>query len=75
MNESYCVYSDCVDLFKLIIYNRWGEKLYETSEITECWDGKFKGIEAATGVYAYNLYLKQLDGVIVNKTGTITLLR
>lgn len=75
VNDSYCVYSDCVDLFKLVIYNRWGEKLYETSEITECWDGKFKGIEAATGVYAYNLYLKQLDGVIVNKTGTITLLR
>ncbi len=75
MNESYCVYTDCVDLFKLVIYNRWGEKLFETSEITDCWDGKFKDTEAPTGIYAYNLYLKQLDGVIVNKTGTITLVK
>lgn len=75
MNESYCFYSDCVDLFKLVIYNRWGEKLFETSEITDCWDGKFKDTEAPSGVYAYNLYLKQVDGVIINKTGTITLLR
>ena len=75
VNESYCIYSDCVDLFKLVIYNRWGEKLFETFEITDCWDGKFKGTEAPTGVYAYNLYLKQLDGAIVNKTGTITLVK
>jgi len=75
VNDSYCVFSDCVDLFKLVIYNRWGEKLYETSEITECWDGKFKGTEAPTGVYAYNLYLKQLDGKLVSKTGTITLVK
>ncbi|MFN5371943.1 MAG: gliding motility-associated C-terminal domain-containing protein [Bacteroidia bacterium] len=75
VNESYCVYSDCVDLFKLVIYNRWGEKLFETAEITNCWDGKFNGTEAPTGVYAYNLYLKQLDGAIVNKTGTITLIK
>jgi gliding motility-associated-like protein len=72
-NETFCVFSDCVDQFKLVIYNRWGEKVFETEDINTCWDGTFNGSDAATGAYAYNLFLVQLDGVPVNKKGTIML--
>jgi hypothetical protein len=58
---------------KFVIHNRWGQKVFETEDIGRCWDGTFKGVEAATGVYAYNLYLKQLDGTVVNKVGTVVL--
>ncbi|MFN5317334.1 MAG: gliding motility-associated C-terminal domain-containing protein, partial [Bacteroidia bacterium] len=74
-NETFCVLSDCVEQFKLVIHNRWGERVFETEDITQCWDGIFKENEAASGVYAFNLYLRQLDGTVVNKTGTITLVR
>jgi gliding motility-associated-like protein len=72
-NETLCVYSNCVEHMKFVIHNRWGQKVFETEEIGRCWDGTFKGDEAATGVYAYNLYLKQLDGTVVNKVGTVVL--
>ena len=73
VNEKLCLYSSCVDKLKFVIHNRWGHKVFETEEIGRCWDGTFKGDEAATGVYAYNLYMKQLDGTVVNKVGTVVL--
>ena len=72
-NETFCVFSDCVDQFKLVIYNRWGEKVFETEDVGQCWNGTFKGVEVASGVYAYNVFLKQLDGEVVNKVGTVVL--
>lgn len=75
VNETFCVYSDCVEQFKLVIHNRWGEKIFESEDISQCWDGTFKGSEAATGTYAFNLFIRQIDGSQINKTGTITLVR
>ncbi|MFN5372061.1 MAG: PKD domain-containing protein, partial [Bacteroidia bacterium] len=74
-NETFCVFSDCVEQFKLVIHNRWGERIFETEDINQCWDGTFKGQAAQSGVYAFNVYVRQLDGVVVNKTGTITLVQ
>jgi gliding motility-associated-like protein len=74
-NETFCVLSDCVEQFKLVIHNRWGERIFESEDITQCWDGTFKGSEAATGTYAFNLYIKRANETIVSKTGTITLVR
>ncbi len=75
VNETFCIFSDCVEQFKLLIHNRWGEEIFESEDISQCWDGTFKGSEAATGTYAYNLFIRQIDGSQINKTGTITLVR
>jgi gliding motility-associated-like protein len=74
-NEKFCVLSDCVAQFKLVIFNRWGQQVFETEDINQCWDGTFNGADASSGAYAYNVYLKQLDGAVLNKTGTINLVR
>jgi gliding motility-associated-like protein len=74
-NETFCVFSNCVEQFKLVIHNRWGEKIFEADNISNCWDGKFKDADAPAGAYAFNLYLLQLDGKVLNKTGIINLLR
>jgi gliding motility-associated-like protein len=75
VNETFCIYSDCVEQFKLVIHNRWGQRIFESENINTCWDGTFNGQEAQSGVYAFNVYLRQLDGVVINKTGTITLVK
>jgi gliding motility-associated-like protein len=74
-NETFCIFSDCVEQFKLLIFNRWGEKIFESEDISQCWDGTFKGIEAATGPYAFNLYIKRADETVFSKSGTISLVR
>jgi gliding motility-associated-like protein len=74
-NESFCVVSDCVEQFKLVIHNRWGERIFESEDIGRCWEGTYKGAEVPTGVYAFNVYLRQIDGKVLNKTGSISLYR
>lgn len=74
-NETYCVLNNCVEQFKLVIHNRWGQRIFESEDIGNCWDGLYNENEVASGVYAYNLYIRQLDGTVINKTGTLTLVR
>ena len=66
-NELLCLFSNCVDQLKFVVYNRWGELVFETDDITKCWDGFYNGKDAISGIYAYNLFLLQLDGKVVNK--------
>lgn len=40
----------------LIIYDRWGTKIFETKNISDYWDGRYKGSFAPTGVYKYDVY-------------------
>jgi gliding motility-associated-like protein len=40
-----------VEIFR--VYNRWGEKLFETTNINEGWDGTYKGEKVEQGTYMY----------------------
>lgn len=40
--------------FKLLIYNRWGEKVFETDDPSLGWDGTFRGTQCPAGVYVYS---------------------
>lgn len=75
INETLCVFSDCVDQYKFVIYNRWGQQIFESESIANCWDGTFDEKEAPSGVYAYNLYILLLDGTTINKSGVIALVK
>ncbi len=41
--------------FGLSIYNRWGERIYHSSDKTQGWDGSYKGTAAGLGTYVYML--------------------
>jgi gliding motility-associated-like protein len=72
-NEKICVYSNCITEMTFAIYNRWGELIFLTNDVNACWDGTHKGVTAMTGVYAYRLFVEQLDGNKIERTGKITL--
>jgi gliding motility-associated-like protein len=59
----------------LMIFNQWGEKIFETSQQQPGWDGMYKGKPAPVGVYVYVLNMTMQDGTTVNKKGTINLIR
>jgi gliding motility-associated-like protein len=61
----------------LIIYNRWGVKVFEATNINETWDGNYKGQSQEIGVYAYLLtysFLNEPDKSYFQK-GNITLIK
>ena len=57
------------------IYNRWGQKVFESSTPGIGWDGTFKGKIQPMDVYTYTLDVVFSDGKKLRKTGDISLLR
>ena len=60
---------------KFTIYNRWGQKVFETSSQKEGWDGRVKGVVQPMDVYAYTLEVEFFDGTKARRKGDITLIR
>jgi gliding motility-associated-like protein len=45
--------------FTISVYNRYGELLFQAKDVNKPWDGRYKGIAQAIGVYVYVIDLKQ----------------
>jgi gliding motility-associated-like protein len=63
------------NVYELTIYNRWGEKLFESNQLDVSWDGKFSGKFCPQGVYVYNVTVTSLEGREYKYRGTVTLLK
>ena len=74
-NDLECVYSDCMESMVFTIYNRWGEVVFETSDMNICWDGTWKGKELNTAVFVYRLEGFLINGEQVSQKGNISLIR
>jgi gliding motility-associated-like protein len=57
------------------IYNRWGQKVFETTDPRQGWDGTFKGVLQPMDVYVYTLEVEFTDGTRATKRGDISLIR
>jgi gliding motility-associated-like protein len=76
-NDYFQIYYNGTDLIylDLRIFNRWGEKVFQTNNITTGWDGTYKSVKQEPGVYTYEvtlLFSSQQDAI--HKKGTVTLL-
>ncbi len=62
--------------FNLTIYNRWGQKLFETANLEGSgWDGMYNNVQQPEGVYIYTLNADFVDGQKITKQGNITIVR
>ncbi|PHR45426.1 MAG: hypothetical protein COA32_13355 [Fluviicola sp.] len=74
-NDHLCVISDCVSTMDLSVYNRWGERVFQSTSQEDCWDGIFRGEPVNSGVFVYKLSIVLTDGEEIDKTGNITVVR
>lgn len=74
-NDLQCVMGNCIVEMKYAIYDRWGEKVFETEDQSECWDGTFRGQKLNSGVFAFKFTATLVDGSIINQSGNLTLVR
>lgn len=62
--------------FKMTIYNRWGEVIFETTNPDgRGWDGKFNNQSQPMGVYVYQISVRYKNQAAEKYTGNVTLLR
>ncbi|UKN02910.1 gliding motility-associated C-terminal domain-containing protein [Paracrocinitomix mangrovi] len=74
-NDVLCVYSDCMKTMSFRIYNRWGEKVYESGSLNICWDGTWNGKMLNSAVFVYVLEGYLINGEPVDQKGNISLIR
>jgi gliding motility-associated-like protein len=61
--------------FQMLVFNRWGELLFESRSPEVGWDGYFKGRLCQQDVYVYKIVAKYESGDVVTKLGDIHLIR
>lgn len=74
-NETLKVYGYCLETMTFQIFNRWGQKVFETTDQKVGWDGTFNGEALDTGVFVYRLEGKDYAGKGVSLKGNVTLIR
>ena len=76
-NDEYCLqgWNECVTSFSILIFDRWGEKVFETSDPNFCWDGTWKGKLLDPAVFVYYTKATFMSGSDFNKKGNITLVK
>lgn len=62
--------------FVIQIYNRWGQMVYKSTDLSQGWDGTFKGKNLPTGSYVYKIKTSKygVEQKLV-KSGSIALIR
>lgn len=61
--------------FKITIYNRWGQMVYESNNKLEPWNGKINGNEVQADVYFYVIKYTGWEGTDMTKSGNFTIIR
>lgn len=80
LNDFFRPTPDCPKLFefKLQVYNRWGELIFETTDINESWDGTYQNKRCQDGVYFWTSNWKGvLNGIsqVQSSKGVVHLMR
>ena len=74
-NEKLFVRANNISKLYFVIYDRWGEKIFETDHTALGWDGTFGGKELDPDVYVYYLEATCYGGQTYFEEGNITLIR
>jgi gliding motility-associated-like protein len=61
--------------YSMEIYNRWGERIYQSAQMNARWDGTFKGAKQPPGNYIYFIRYKDVLNHLKEQKGTFTLIR
>lgn len=63
------------ELVSLKIFNRFGQTVYQSSDLTEGWDGTFKGVPQPMETYQYVVTVKTYDDKLLTQKGSLMLVR
>jgi gliding motility-associated-like protein len=73
-NDFVYVMGNCITNLEFFIYDRWGEKVFETKDAAYGWDGTYRGKKMDAAVFVYYL-TAIINGQEVTKQGNITLIK
>lgn len=74
VNNHFNGYGIGIKEYELLIFNRWGEKLFTSHNLSQGWDASMNGKPVEEGVYAYVIHLKDVFNQLHEYTGILTVI-
>ena len=75
VNDYFSVSNNNITQLTIAIFNRWGERLYASNDLSFKWNGTFHNKPVEEGVYVYRIEAKGYHGKNFYLNGTVTLIR
>jgi gliding motility-associated-like protein len=57
--------------YEFLIFNRWGEQIFKSTDTEEAWNGKYKSTFVQTGIYVYRIKFELPDGSKFDQRGSV----
>ena len=74
-NDELKVFGNCIKSLTFEIYDRWGEKVFESKDAQQGWDGNYKGKPMNTGIFVCHLKATLTTNDEVERKGNVRLIR
>ncbi len=74
-NDVLYIHGNEITQMNFAVYNRWGEAVFQTSDMTKGWDGTYNGMKVDPAVFGWYIKGKCYSGEEFRKQGNVTLIR
>jgi len=74
-NDILYVKGKGIETINLTIYNRWGNKVFESNDLLQGWDGTYNGNEQGNGVFVYYITATFIKGKTVEDKGNVSIVK
>jgi gliding motility-associated-like protein len=74
-NDVFFIDASYVKSMKVMIVNRWGDKMLDYDDIDGYWDGTVNGNLASEGVYFFKYEIEGINGTVLTGHGDVQLMR
>ena len=74
INRIFRAYGVGVKDFEFYVFNRWGDVVFQTTDLEKGWDGLIDGAPASDDVYVYFAKAYSASGKSISKSGTVTII-
>lgn len=75
INETFKASLVGIKTVDISIFNRWGEIVFESDDLSFSWDGRYKGAPAQPGLYTYKMTCLTNSRIPLYYTGHVTIVR
>jgi gliding motility-associated-like protein len=75
VNDSFFAKATEVKEFRLLVFNRWGEEIFGTTQLSQAWDGSYHGASSPIDTYVWRVDLTELNGKKRTVFGHVNLVR
>ncbi len=77
LNDCFSPKGTDITEFEMLIFNRWGELIFETEKLDKCWNGIYNGTLVQQDVYVWKVKYKTVcsKDLLISKIGRVSVVR